>query len=254
MPDRENNLGIGATLRGKREEKGITLEEAQENTFILKRYLEAIEEEKWNELPGKAYTIGYLKTYCRFLGLNPEPIIASFKEREKSERKIHQDFQKKPRSGVAGSKKMQMVRTFLFVCVVAALALGVMLVFYHYNSTMLPEQSTTVALQNVGNNTANNQNSETETETTVEESPPPPEPSVLSITLLPEDLAWVEVESEGKTIFQGILIPGKRYLLRSVTPITVAGRGGNRVKFVDQSGNEGYLAENSGEFARSFTP
>lgn len=252
MPDWGNNLGIGATLRNKREEKGITLEEVQENTFILKRYLEAIEEEKWNELPGEAYTIGYLRAYSRFLGLDPEPIIASFKERERNEKKVHQDFQKKPKSGTINSRKMRTVRIFLFTCVVAAAALGIILILY--NSATISDQSTAIEAQQVGNNIASTESAEIEEEILPEESPPLPEPQALSITLLPEDLAWIEVKSEGKTVFKGVLIPGKKYLLRSFTPITVVGREGNRVKIIDQFGNQGYLSESAGEFARSFAP
>ncbi len=252
MSDWGNSLGVGATLRNRREEKGITLEEAQENTFILKRYLEAIEEEKWNELPGEAYTIGYLRVYSSFLGLDPEPIIASFKERERNEKKVHQNFQKKPKSGTINSRKIRTVRIFLFTCVIAAAALGITLILY--NSTTISDQSTTIEAQQAGNNIASTESTETEEETLLEESPPPPEPQTLSITLLPEDLAWIEVESEGKTVFRGILIPGKKYLLRSSTPITVVGREGNRVKIIDQFGNQGYLSESAGEFARSFAP
>jgi len=34
------------------------------------KYLQALEAEEWNKLPGEVYIKNFLKTYCEFLGLN----------------------------------------------------------------------------------------------------------------------------------------------------------------------------------------
>jgi cytoskeleton protein RodZ len=61
---------IGASLRFSREKRGLTAEDVHRSLRIRARYLRALEEERWELLPGDAYTRGFLRTYAEFLGLN----------------------------------------------------------------------------------------------------------------------------------------------------------------------------------------
>jgi len=49
------------------------LEEVEERTKIRKRYLRAMEEERWELLPGAAYARAFLRTYAEFLALDGGP-------------------------------------------------------------------------------------------------------------------------------------------------------------------------------------
>jgi cytoskeletal protein RodZ len=73
-------VDIGALLRGKREERGISLEDAARQTRIRKSYLSSMEENRFDELPGKAYATGFLKVYARFLGLDAVPLLKRLDE------------------------------------------------------------------------------------------------------------------------------------------------------------------------------
>jgi transcriptional regulator with XRE-family HTH domain len=61
---------IGASLREAREQRGLSLEDVRKSLGFRERYLVALEEERWELLPGDAYTKGFLRTYAEFLGLN----------------------------------------------------------------------------------------------------------------------------------------------------------------------------------------
>ncbi|MEW5899394.1 MAG: RodZ domain-containing protein [Bacillota bacterium] len=74
-------MGIGETFKQVRKERGLSLEEIAEKTKIRRRYLEAIEEENFGLLPGRVYVKGFLRNYAKFLGLNPEPLVALYEER-----------------------------------------------------------------------------------------------------------------------------------------------------------------------------
>jgi len=74
-------VGIGETFKQARKERGLSLEEIAEKTKIRRRYLEAIEEENFRLLPGRVYVKGFLRSYAKFLGLNPEPLVALYEER-----------------------------------------------------------------------------------------------------------------------------------------------------------------------------
>ena len=72
---------IGRSLREARENRGLQPEDVQKSLNIRERYLTALEEERWELLPGEAYTKGFLRTYAEFLGLNGTLYIDEFNER-----------------------------------------------------------------------------------------------------------------------------------------------------------------------------
>lgn len=71
---------LGQLLRLTREEKGITLAEAQQATKIRQALLLALEEENYGALPPTVYIRGFLKNYSNFLGLNPVEVVQRFDE------------------------------------------------------------------------------------------------------------------------------------------------------------------------------
>lgn len=63
-------LSIGEELRKVREEQGLTLKEVQEKIKIRTKYLEAIENEEFDKIPGEAYAKAFIKGYANILGLD----------------------------------------------------------------------------------------------------------------------------------------------------------------------------------------
>lgn len=73
---------LGQTLRQARLEKGLTLEEISKITKIRTRYLQAIEDGKYELLPGYAYTRGFIKSYAETVGLSPEECLKQYRPPE----------------------------------------------------------------------------------------------------------------------------------------------------------------------------
>lgn len=71
---------IGEILKNKRESSGKTIEYISNYLRIKPQYLKALEEDKFNLLPGKAYAIGFIKSYANFLELDTDLIIAQYKK------------------------------------------------------------------------------------------------------------------------------------------------------------------------------
>ena len=65
---------IGNFLKERREARGVSLIEVEKDLKIRKKYLQALEEGNVNAIPGKTYLIGYLRNYCKYLGINEENI------------------------------------------------------------------------------------------------------------------------------------------------------------------------------------
>lgn len=69
---------FGAGLKREREKKKITLDEVSVSTKISVRMLRALEEEKFDQLPGGIFNKGFVRAYARHLGLDEEQAIADY--------------------------------------------------------------------------------------------------------------------------------------------------------------------------------
>jgi len=71
--------GLGDRFRAARESRGLSLSEAAEQIRIRSLYLEAIEDENWNAIGFPVYILGFLRTYARYLGVDPEEAVAEYR-------------------------------------------------------------------------------------------------------------------------------------------------------------------------------
>jgi len=69
---------LGELLRKTRQEKRLSLEQAEEATKIRIAYLEALEQEQFDQLPGRIYVRGFLKNYAQFLGLDVQQALSLY--------------------------------------------------------------------------------------------------------------------------------------------------------------------------------
>jgi len=71
--------GIGPTLRKARNRRKVELSEVEAAIKIRVRYLQAIENEEWDALPGDAYARGFIRTYAYYLGLDGERLADDYR-------------------------------------------------------------------------------------------------------------------------------------------------------------------------------
>lgn len=62
-------------LKALRESKGITIEAIAAQTKISRRYLRAIEENLFEELPAGVYAVSYLRQYARCIDIDEELLV-----------------------------------------------------------------------------------------------------------------------------------------------------------------------------------
>lgn len=77
--NRANYEGIGVEMRAARIRAGAELSDIAQQLRISQTYLQAIEEGRFDRLPGHVYVFGFLKTYARFLELDENIVIDRFK-------------------------------------------------------------------------------------------------------------------------------------------------------------------------------
>jgi cytoskeleton protein RodZ len=61
---------VGNKLHEARTRRKLSLQQVEEATKIRGRYLQAIEDDEWDQLPGDTYARAFIRTYGRFLGLD----------------------------------------------------------------------------------------------------------------------------------------------------------------------------------------
>jgi cytoskeleton protein RodZ len=71
--------GIGPTLREARSRRKADLAEVEAAIKIRVRYLQAMENEEWDALPGGAYTRGFIRTYASYLGLDGDRLADDYR-------------------------------------------------------------------------------------------------------------------------------------------------------------------------------
>ncbi|MCE9651338.1 MAG: DUF4115 domain-containing protein [Parvibaculum sp.] len=69
----------GSDLRAARERRGEDLRSIAQSLRIRREQLEALEESRYEDLPGRAYAIGFVRSYAEYLGLDSAHVVERYK-------------------------------------------------------------------------------------------------------------------------------------------------------------------------------
>ncbi len=86
--DSDRSPQVGALLRASRLRVGEDLREVSDNLCIRFLYLEAIEECRYEDLPGDTYAIGFIRSYAEHLGLDGEEVIRRYRLEKASGKRL----------------------------------------------------------------------------------------------------------------------------------------------------------------------
>ena len=67
--------GVGQELAAAREARGLALADVAQSLKFAPRQLEALEQERFDALPGATFARGMVRSYARLLKLDPEPLV-----------------------------------------------------------------------------------------------------------------------------------------------------------------------------------
>jgi cytoskeleton protein RodZ len=77
---------LGQWLREARQAKGLSLEHVEDKTRIRIKFLFALEEGNYDDLPAEIYARGLVRNYALFLGLDPTEAVERYESRDASRR------------------------------------------------------------------------------------------------------------------------------------------------------------------------
>ena len=108
----------------QRELRGLSPADVMRVTKLSPSAVEAIENDRFEHLPGRAFVVGYLRSYASCVGLNPDEVILRYEEHAASlpqpEKSIRMTLK-----GAAGPMPIR----FVFAGAVALVVVGLVLFF-----------------------------------------------------------------------------------------------------------------------------
>ncbi len=125
---------FGEHLKREREMRGVSLEEIAAATRINTRFLEAIESERWDQLPGGVFNRGFIRSIARYLGMDEDSLVAEYDLDVKGNGNSHQPVLRAARRAGAPAEGMSsrnwQPAAVAFVALVILIAAGVFAMQY----------------------------------------------------------------------------------------------------------------------------
>jgi len=223
--------GEGKILREAREKMGWTYHDIEEITKIRVRYLEALENEQYDVLPGIAYTKGFLRTYSKHVGLDPDQIIQSYDSSIKVEPIVETSRTLTPiQSTPVWFKPMVLLVMAVFA---AGIVFGI-IYFSKINET--PQTSdykpTPMPTAPQTPKPTPDQNTPSEPSSQQEEQPPAVYEGIVAELMFKQD-CWLKVKVDGVLVEDGMNAAGTTKVLQGTNRIefmTIGNAGGVSIK------------------------
>lgn len=193
-------MNIGEVLKTERQNKGLSLTDIEEATKIRAKYLQALEEEKFEEIPGEAYCMGFLRNYARFLDIDPEPLLSQYRAQTQKE-----DQSPAPSDDEQAKKSQQKSTPLRFLAGREKVLLGlaiffVLICFFVFVFVSNKERSSSPTKPSVSQEQSINQ------QTT---APQPAREEKITLKLIGNQKCWTEVTVDGNVEFSDHLNPGE---------------------------------------------
>ena len=151
---------FGEELKRERELRRIALREVAEATKVNLRYLESLESNDFEHLPGGVFNRGFVRAYSQYIGIDPDAMVDAYLLEEQAQatrgKARDRDFFHRPRrskktSAAADGRQNTpqvgpLVRWLLIVLAVGAVLYGAFLIYVNWsngNDTPAPPANST---------------------------------------------------------------------------------------------------------------
>lgn len=203
---------IGTTLRDARVRRDISLQQAEDETKIRVKYIQALENEDFDVLPGGTYVKGFLRTYAEYLGLDYQLLLDEFNEKYGSgDHREHligslrdNGKDKMPRASGRQTSRSYLLVAALAVAIIAVLAyLG-----WGNSASNEPTLVTTTESEARTDTSTPAETTRTQTQTQAQTTAEGLETITFNVS---DSASWLELRRESNTgtvVWSGTLQPG----------------------------------------------
>jgi len=219
----------GTRLKRLRLEKGISLEEVHKKTKVHLNILKAIEEDNLINF-SPIYLKGFLKIYCKFLGVDPHDYIPEYKEPEYKAvlaDKLQEDASKpKPvsffetASNVVGRLKPYIKILKRKNIIVTLVVIGAVVLFFKLGKMISIKRGSSRAAATASRESDNRAASarvsqtspvavKTDSGSSAITIPQDKPVTVIKLGIRAKEDCWIQLKADGRMIFQNILKKGR---------------------------------------------
>lgn len=180
---------FGVWLRSQREVRQVELQTISHVSRINVRYLEALEQDRFELLPATIFVKGFLREYARVVGLDADEVVNFFLAASGNEVEDEQEANPDPKSSVGWTGPV----------VVVVLAILAFLVWWGFYAD--PDGETAADMEAMA-------------PPLTAEVPPPPPPAALPehalrVTLEFQATSWIDVHSDGERTVSELRVQGE---------------------------------------------
>jgi len=219
--DEKSKESIGSILRQQRESKKLKLEEIAKELKIRLQYLEALENDQFELLPGKLYQRSFLKTYAQFLDLDQDYILKIFDQDEKSQRSLRKELEetlpegKKPleesikeKSSLPSEPQSSKSRAGYWFGILAGLVLGIFCLIYLAKPGMKKKHDIAPELSAPAESLTTEPEAVDTTSFAWRRDNLLTNSVEMTLRIVAKGNSWVRVTVDKNTLFSGFIAPG----------------------------------------------
>jgi len=202
---------LGQELKRERELRGISLREIADATRINLRFLQAIEEDRLDALPGAFFVRAILRSYAKSIGIDENQVLNKYQEIYTFEEQLqYGESAKRPAPRSRPPLRLSLRRGWR-IAALAAAAVGLGLILFYF-LILVPANRpavTVITAQPIP-------------QVEAPKPAPPPEPLptveeikglVLEMTFVDE--TWLHVYADGQSVWDGTKRPGETLEVRA---------------------------------------
>jgi cytoskeleton protein RodZ len=272
---RETGLpSFGEKLKQEREKRKITLEQISSSTKIGTRMLQALEEDKFNQLPGGIFNKGFVRAYSRFVGLDEDQIVADYLQASgdappvsteivSRDEPTGQDAENISRLEASASEAPFQIPWGLLAAALLLVALGLYFWSNHRREqtkgpvSVEPPTATTQASKGISGSISNGAGTAPPTKVSTQQSSSPaviplakqdspsaPIPGDFTVVIQVREESWISITADGKKVASDLLEAGTERTVqaRKEVVLKIGNAGGVDLRF------EGKKLQTGGEF------
>lgn len=211
---------FGGWLRRQREMREISLRDIADRTKISLRYLEAMEENRFDLLPAPIFAKGFLREYARYVGLSPDEVVNHYLAVQQ-QASPEEDGVKKDQTLAGRPHRGKPVRSWtygLFLALAVLALIAVIWALAWYNNRRHEKPSSDASLPGM----AVPAESLAAQPTPSLAAPVPDKPSApLEVTLDFTADCWVEVKVDGRQILAEERVQGESLPLEAQQSVDI---------------------------------
>lgn len=250
----EGRTGAGALLKAAREKQGLHIAALAAAIKVPPKKLEALENDRFDQLPDAAFTRALAQTVCRTLKIDPQPVLALLPQADPAALDhvagtLNTPFRERANRGDPVGLAAAAVRPMVaggVLLVVAAIAIYLLPADFWQRAPALPDVAVAPAASTpaapapvvVAASTPEPAASSPVVETVF--SAPPIDPAASSaeppklVQLRADDASWVEArDGRGQVLFSRVIQPGESVGFDGALPIrlTIGNAGATKLAF-----------------------